>query len=400
MNDGMLSMDAPLVGRSVAVGIFSLLHIALAGLGMGFMVLAPIAEVIGRRRPHYTDAARSMTRFTLVTFTTSMVLAVLMIELFIGLFPLTNTLLFNRFRLPIFVAMAAFLAQLFLLYPYYHYWDRIRLRRPRVHIALGSTAALLMLVWVLVLDGIGSFMLTPVNGDSQWKLLLNPTWLPLALHRFIGNFVISGYAAAGYAAWRLRDAVAEHDQLYYREIATAGFMVGLVALSLQPVTGLLYAHQIEQAAPEAYRQVVSGPFQPLVYLQFSLIATLFLGSHIVLATAGPNVSAQRWLLPLVALAAVGMVLSVGMNDLRRALTLGLASLTLVALVVNRRTLTSSGGLTFDRPALRRVAAVLGVVSLITYLIMGTIRETARRPYTVQGVVTLQDEAQKPSAFRD
>ena len=399
MNEGLLSVDAPLLGRSVAVGIFSLLHIALAALGMGFMVLAPIAEVIGRHRPHYTDAAHSMTRFTLVTFTASLVLAVIMIELFIGLFPLTNTVLFNRFRVAIFLGIAAFLAQLFLLYPYYHYWERIRLRSLRLHIALGSTAALLMLVWVLMLDGIGSFMLTPVQGDSQWELLLNPTWLPLALHRFIGNFVIAGYAAAGYAAWRLRDA-AEHDRAYYRQVAAWGFVVGLVAFMLQPVTGFVYAHHIEEAVPDAYRQVVSGPFQPLVYIQFSLIGVLFLGSHIILGSAGSSVPGKGWLLPLVALAAAGMVLSVGFTDLRRLLTFCLAGLTVVALVMNRRRLTGSLGLAFHRPRLRWMTAVLAVVSLLIYLTMGTIRETARRPYTIQGIVTLQEEAETPAAFRD
>src|SRR5581483_4760281 len=81
-----------------AVGAAALSHIAVASLSVGSMMLAPAAETLGRTRPHYTEIAHTLARFTLVTYTTSLVLAVIMIELFIGLFPFTNTWLFNHFR--------------------------------------------------------------------------------------------------------------------------------------------------------------------------------------------------------------------------------------------------------------------------------------------------------------
>ena len=46
-----------------------------------------------------------------------------------------------------------------------------------------------------------------------------------------------------------------------------------------------------------------------------------------------------------------------------------------------------------------MAITMGIVSLLTYLTMGTIRETARRPDTVRGVISLQDELQQPAADR-
>ena len=42
---------------------------------------------------------------------------------------------------------------------------------------------------------------------------------------------------------------------------------------------------------------------------------------------------------------------------------------------------------------------LGAVALLTYLTMGTIRETARRPDTVRNLISLQDEVRNPEAFR-
>jgi len=100
-------IQVPVLGNSLAIGIVSLLHIAFAGLAVGLMLLAPLMEAFGRSNSLYLETAHSMTRFTLVTYTTSTVLAVIMAELFIGLFPQTNTWLFNQFRAPILVAIAA-----------------------------------------------------------------------------------------------------------------------------------------------------------------------------------------------------------------------------------------------------------------------------------------------------
>ncbi|MDC4225319.1 MAG: hypothetical protein MPW15_14050 [Candidatus Manganitrophus sp.] len=86
----------PILGNSGAVGLFSLLHIALAGLTAGFIVLAPALEYLGIKDPFYTRLGRSLVRFVAVVFSISAVFAVVMVELFIGLFPVsTVTIFFN-----------------------------------------------------------------------------------------------------------------------------------------------------------------------------------------------------------------------------------------------------------------------------------------------------------------
>ena len=39
-------------------------------------------------------------------------------------------------------------------------------------------------------------MLTPVQ-DGGWERLHNPTWLPLVIHRMVGNLMIAGYTPCG-----------------------------------------------------------------------------------------------------------------------------------------------------------------------------------------------------------
>ena len=390
----------PLLGNSVAVGVVSLLHIAFASLAVGFMMLAPIAEAFGRSRPFYTDTAHTLTRVTVVTYTTSLVLAVIMVELFIGLFPTTNAWLFNRFRSPILLAMAAFFLQILLLYPYYHYWEAIRAKAPRLHLAMGAGSAAFMLVWVGVLDGIGSFMLSPAGSEGQWSELFNPTWLPLVVHRFFGNLVFAGYTIAGYGAWRLGRPHDALNEAYYLHLLKTGLFIGLAALLLQPVTGFVYASSIQAAAPQSYAQVVNGPYQALVYLQFSLIALLFVGTHVLLRTAAADRSTNVWVGRALMLAAALMIASVGHTDIRRTCTFAAVGLMCWSLYRWRSLLTKRDAAAWRGPLVRGLSLTLTIVALLTYLTMGTIRETARRPYTVQGIISLHEEGEAPAAFRE
>lgn len=389
----------PLLGNSLIIGLVALLHIALAGLGVGFMMLAPIAEYAGWRRPWLLDAAHSMTRFTVVTYTASLVLAVTMADLFIGLFPLTNSHLFNRFREPLYVAMAAFLLQLLALYPYYHYWDVLRARRPRIHLALGVFAAASILVWVAVLDGMGSYMLTPVRTEHAWGRLSNPSWAPLVAHRFFANLVLAGYVIAGYGAWRLASARNE-DGDYYLRLLKAGLLLGFLMLTIQPLSGFIYATAIIADAPEAYGRLTQGPYRPLLYVQFVLIGALFFGSHLWLNAASTGRSA-RWSTWGAGVLALAMVVSVGRPDLRRVWGAALVTLSLFALYRSRRLFTEEATPSgrFRAPVIRFLSVGMAIMALLVYLTMGTIRETARRPDTVRNVISLQDEAGQPAIDR-
>ena len=236
----------PLLGNSLVIGLFSLLHIMLAALSVGFMLMAPLFEFRGRANLFDRDLARSLTRFTVVVFSVSTVLAVIMVELMIGLFPVTTMWMWNRFRGPILVGILAFILQLLALYPYYHFWEPLRRYSIPFHTTLGALAAFFMLLWVLMLDGMGSYMLTPVEQAGTWERLWNPTWLPLALHRMGGNFMIAGYGLAAYGAWRAGGFEPQSLRPYYAHLFRTGWAIGLGALLLQPFTGLIYAMSILQ----------------------------------------------------------------------------------------------------------------------------------------------------------
>jgi cytochrome bd-type quinol oxidase subunit 1 len=397
-----LDVDAisfPLLGNSLIIGVFSLLHIAFAALAVGFMILAPLLETADRLNPFYEQISRSLTRFTVITYSVSTVLAVFMVELSIGLFPITTMWIWNQFRWPILVAIAAFLMQLAALYPYYHYWDALRQRNRRTHILLGFSAALFILIWVAVLDGMGSTMLTPDTDGPMWGRLLNPTWIPLIIHRFFGNLVLAGFVMAAYAGWRLSKSGDAGDDMYYLHFLKIGALIGVVALILQPMTGFLYAVQIEQSAPRAYAQLTDGPYQALLYLQFGLVGGLFVGGFILLRSmldAPP--APTRALLTALILGALVTMLFATYPPVRRPVTFLLAGL-MIGSLYRWRAAVPRIPAEVNRPMVCRMAVSMAAVALLMYWTMGTIRETARRPDTVRGVISLQDEARTPAADR-
>lgn len=391
--------SAPLLSRSLVIGLFSLLHLALAAPAVAFMVLAPLAEQAGIRRPFFTDEARTLTRFTVVTFAASSVLAVVMIELFVGLFPLTNIWLFNQFRLPVYVGSAAFLLMAVTLLAYFFWWDALRAKSVRLHIGLGAVAAASVLLWAAILDGMGSYMLTPIIAGSSWGSLVNPTWVPLMVHRFGGDVATAGYLAAGYAIWMMGRRTAHQDEAYYLHFFKTAFGIALLGLLVQPATGLVYALRIEHTVPAAYEQLITGPYQGWVLLQFVLVGLLFLGSYWILILGLPSDRMFSWHNSLVLFNVVLMVLFVGQPPARRLFTFVIVGMFAWRILESRRALLALGPAQVNRPAVRLTAVALAMVSLLTYLTMGVIRETARRPDTVRGHISLQEEAQSSTALR-
>ena len=386
------TIDFPLLGNSAVVGVFSLLHITLAALSVAFMLMAPWFEFKGRANPFDGELALSLTRFTVVVFSVSTVLAVMMVELMIGLFPLTTMWLWNRFRDPILFGILAFVLQLFALYPYYHFWEPLRRYSIPLHTTLGALAAFFMLGWVLMLDGMGSYMLTPVERAGPWGRLANPTWLPLAFHRMGGNFMIAGYSLAAYGAWRGGRPEDRSSSAYYHHLFNIGWVIGLAGLLLQPLTGLLYATVIHHAAPDAAQTATEDWLRFMVYAQYLFLGLLFLGQDLIMKLTQPLLT-LRWFDFGIPVAAILLVLSADHPGMRRLCLYALVGVTAWRLIVSKRFTVSVTNLSgsYARPLI----VGMGLLSILLYLSMGVMREASRRPDTVRGKISIQDHMRPP-----
>ena len=94
-----------------------------------------------------------MTRFTVVVFSVSTVLAVIM-ELMIGLFPVTTMWMWESLRVPILFGAASFMLMLLACIPTTISGNLTSNQYHAPHDS-GSLAAFFMLPWVFMLDGMG-----------------------------------------------------------------------------------------------------------------------------------------------------------------------------------------------------------------------------------------------------
>ncbi len=72
---------------------------------------------------------------------------------------------------------------------------------------------------MLIANAWASYMMTPSGIDKEtlgfvettWQAVHNPLWIPLGIHRFVGNVAFGGFVAAVYAAVKFLNAKSESE---------------------------------------------------------------------------------------------------------------------------------------------------------------------------------------------
>jgi len=186
-----------------------------------------------------------------------------------------------------------------LLYTIYANWERLgRYRRAR----FGLTLLLTIVMWwqMFLINVVASYMLTPNNGDTNQRAqILNPTFLPLQIHRTVGNIAWAGAVIAFYAgfsylrslrraraaapaaaparsvgAMAARDEVAERRR-YLDWMGQWGALFA-VALSLFQIwIGYSYAKEVQLHAFPAWYRMMRGALSNVFLAQIFLLGMIF-----------------------------------------------------------------------------------------------------------------------------
>jgi hypothetical protein len=215
----------------------------------------------------------------------------------------------QQITLPAFFLEAiAFVVEIALLYTLYANWDRLaRYRRAR----LGMLILLNIDYWwqMFFIDVVASFMITPNNGDVDLLAqILNPTQLPLTIHRTIGNIAFAGaliaFAGALRYLWAARrtetaavpapvPAVARsvgamaatepveetresRELRYWDWVAQWGAVWAIVMTVFQPWAGYSYAKEIQLHAYPAWYSMMFGDLSNVFLAQLGLLGIIFI----------------------------------------------------------------------------------------------------------------------------
>ncbi len=208
------------ITNTVMVGCVALLHVLFATYLIGSTSIVAVSEVVSmvNHDPRHERLARGIVHSWAYLFGTGAAIAIFFVIFVLvgmwGRFFVT----FSQFTFWVwFFEALTFVGEIVLLYALYANWDRLgEYRMAR----LGMTILLNVDQWfqMFFIDVIASQMLTPVvqgkpDNTSYLLQFLNPTNLPLTIHRTFGNVAWAGAVIALTAGFRYLRATRRQEAM-------------------------------------------------------------------------------------------------------------------------------------------------------------------------------------------
>ncbi|MFQ5875754.1 MAG: cytochrome ubiquinol oxidase subunit I, partial [Dehalococcoidia bacterium] len=191
------------------------------------------------------------------------------------------THLFQRFG-PVFgLYVSLFFVETIVMYVYWYSWEPLA-QRKGLHISLGVALNVVGTVVMLLMNAVGSYMLTPPVGSetaSTWTLVNNPTWTGLNLHRFIANITFGGFVVALFAAFMFLTAKKGEDRGFYDWMGFIGNFIGVATLMLLPLAGYILAKEIFLYDASIATFMMADKLSSFFVMQGLLVSLLFLGAN-------------------------------------------------------------------------------------------------------------------------
>ncbi|MGI8609389.1 MAG: cytochrome ubiquinol oxidase subunit I [Candidatus Dormibacteria bacterium] len=385
-------IHVPLIGNRWAIGIFFLIHIVFGSFTMGTIFLSPTYQLLGRRRndARFSRYARGLATVNIRIFSLGATFAGFAVILLTALYPRFFIPLIELFFWPFLIAFVIWIPAIAALYLYVHQWDRLVVSHPRLHLSAGYYAAAFEHIFLVLIVGIDSYLLTPGAGRGL-AAFFNQSYLPELGHRFVGNISWASFFVAGISAIRASTAGSEADRVYQAWATRASMIVGFLTLVLQVVLGFAFAEAVKQGSPGAFSYSVKGPFAWLWLVQGLLLAVLLVGSNLYFQQTRPTPSGRlmTWLVVGLSVVAVAPapLYPHGLFWVRYVVI----SATVVTSLVHFggwRTARADSPVERDLArAPRTTMAVIAASALTIFLLMGIIRTTARGEFTVYGKQT-------------
>lgn len=277
------------VAPRAIVWVVAELHLMFGAFVLGVPIFASLMEAVGWRtgERRYDDLAREFTRLLAATFSTTAALGGALTLALFGLYPRVMAVLTGIFHETFYVYALLFFAEGLTLYAYHYGWDRMRGRWKGAHIFLG----ILLNVWgtllMLLANAWAAYMMAPSGIDPEtrrfaattWQAVASPLWIPLAIHRLLGNIVFGGFVVAAYAAVKFLAARTQPARAHYDWMGYVGNFVGLAALIPLPFAGYYLGREVYSASAVMGNSMMGGTFSWTFIIQAALIGILFVASN-------------------------------------------------------------------------------------------------------------------------
>lgn len=249
-------------------------------IGANFIAVAAEATYYFTNNERWDRIAHTVAKMQAILFAPGSLIPIAAVILMAALWPLFWGTIVRITFWPFQIESLTFVLWVLYLYTWYYTWDVMKPYKA-LHIAFGMLFMFTSWLQQAMIDVTASYMLTPTDPTSLQAIMFNPTYIPLDLHRTIGNISYAGFVLGGFAAYKYLRARTLEDRAFYDLFGTLGLAVGLGFLFIQPFIGFQYALAINEHHPAAlYRVMSGGPRSFLFLIQVILLSALFFFSAV------------------------------------------------------------------------------------------------------------------------
>ena len=287
-------VEFPYTGNRTGVWIVAQLHILFAAFILGAPIFAVVSEWLGYKNndPKYDRLAKEVTKVTVILYSMTALTGGLFIFVLLATYPGFTTWLIQHFFL-IFAVIypLLFILETIVLYTYFYSWDSMKGSKKARHIALGVLLNIVGTVTLFVIDGPTAFMNTPakaaeglslvefIQTATLWDKVANYSWMPLNLHRLVGNVTFGGFIAGLIAAYMYMRSKSDEERSYYDWMGFVGNMIGVGALLLLPFMGYLLAYELCDYDASICPYMMADQLSMFFEMQGAMVGLIFLASN-------------------------------------------------------------------------------------------------------------------------
>lgn len=259
------------------VALLMLAHVQFAAFQQGGYIILATTDFLGWKRhdERQTRFSKGLVTALGATFAFGSALAIFaVLILFLGLWSQFFVHLVRVMFWPLLVEAAAFVGEIACLYTLYSQWQRlakVRALRVGLEVMLFINASIQM----LAINVVASYMLTPRPSNSLALNLLNPTLIPLEMHRFVGNIAFAGAIIALVGGVRILLARGPEGRAYADWIGHYGLVYAIGFTLAQPLIGWEYAKEIQLHAYAAWYSMMLGGLSVAFLFQSFLLGAIF-----------------------------------------------------------------------------------------------------------------------------
>ena len=322
--------EFPKIGSRSAAWIAAQLHLLFGSFILGVPMFAVIIEFIGWRTKdaRYDRMAQEFIKLCMGAFSTTALLGGVLVFILIWCYPKVMSKLSGIFGPTMIFYVILFFGETFTLYLYSYGWDKMQGRHKGWHLFLGVLlnvwGTAIMFVsnswlsyqtspatqhgvvsemrkksWMeeqlaadpsqtpeTVMEGVTDHTMIPLHNEATgefmgtvWDAVNNFTWMPINIHRLVGNIAFGGSIVAAYAAFRFLVAKTKEDRAHYDWMGYTGNFIALCGLIPLPFLGYWLGREIYMFNNTMGINMMGSLFSWLFIIQAVMIGVLFIGAN-------------------------------------------------------------------------------------------------------------------------